>query len=148
MEAHEVKRGTIVRIVGEPDIPPESLQISKGDIVKILLYDGAYCKVETEKYQIGYIKAWTEVEELTQKNKTMKQVIRINKEEKTKDNPVVFTHYLNISSGWETSLSLYPKDYDTIVYLGRCPEDGDMFAAYSKDGTIETFKGFVNSGKY
>ena len=41
----------------------------------------------------------------------------------------------------------YLNSATKVVYLGRCDEDGDMFAVYAY-GYIMVFKGHLNSGKY
>ena len=63
------------------------------------------------------------------------------------DKPVEFTHYLNISTGWETA-SYKPSEQKKIIYLGNCCVDGDMFAAYRSNGEIFIYKGHLNSGRY
>ena len=77
---------------------------------------------------------------------TMKnEVIYIEKRERN-EKPVEFTHYLDSKDGWvETSVT--PKGYERVVYLGKCENEGDMFAAYD-NGIIEILKGHLNSGKY
>ena len=50
----------------------------------------------------------------------------------------IFTAYL-CGSGWTPS-SLDPKDFDKVVYLGKCLCDGDMFACY-KRGIIHICRG-------
>ena len=76
----------------------------------------------------------------------MKEVIYID-EEKTNGKPVEFTYRLMNKEGWIES-AYYPENYDKIVYLGKCPFVGDMFAAYYKDGSIRIYRGHLNSGTY
>ena len=78
------------------------------------------------------------------KPKQMREVIRID-EPKENSKELVFTRSLG-DNGW-CSTCTSPRDYDKIVYLGRCSVDGDMFAAYGH-GSIGIFKGHLNSGKY
>ena len=77
----------------------------------------------------------------------MKEVIRIDAPQVTTEKPVEFTHYLDIESGWCT-MQVHPNCYKKVVYLGKCPLDGDMFAAYGDDDCINIFKGHLNSGRY
>jgi hypothetical protein len=63
-----------------------------------------------------------------------------------KERPVEFTHEMRPAKGWEVTENL-PKQYVSVVYLGNCIEDGDMFGAYAKDGSICIYKGNLNSGK-
>lgn len=51
----------------------------------------------------------------------------------------VFNHVLT-GNGWkETDATV--KEYKKIIYLGRCKNDGDMFACYYHLGTIVIFRG-------
>jgi len=77
----------------------------------------------------------------------MKQVIFINEQNKQDEKPLEFTHRLTRLQGWANVL-YYPSDYEKVVYLGKCSYDGDMFAAYAKNGEIIIYKGHLNSGKY
>jgi hypothetical protein len=52
----------------------------------------------------------------------------------------VFTHYLATDRGWVYSICR-PKEYYKVVYLGKCPVDGDMFACYKNDNEITILKG-------
>jgi hypothetical protein len=52
----------------------------------------------------------------------------------------VFTHYLDTDIGWVNTKS-NPKLYYKVVYLGKCPVDGDMFACYNDDNEISILKG-------
>lgn len=77
----------------------------------------------------------------------MEKVIMIpdtNQDEKKK--PVEFTHDLTRYAGWSESES-DPRDFEKVIYLGRCKTDGDMFACYS-GGSIYIRKGHLNSGEY
>ena len=56
----------------------------------------------------------------------------------------VFTHSAHISSGWEATCRT-PSDFEEIKYLGRCKEDGDMFAGVNVGGHIYIFKGTKGS---
>jgi hypothetical protein len=54
----------------------------------------------------------------------------------------VFTHVLN-GNKW-ADFSANVGSYNLIIFLGTCNVDGDMFAAYKKDGgsqLIEIYKG-------
>jgi len=63
MEAHEVKYGTRVKVIDKNvNIPPASVPVKQGDIIKILGIDGMYCKGKDAKGDIVYIAAWTDVE--------------------------------------------------------------------------------------
>jgi hypothetical protein len=78
----------------------------------------------------------------------MRDVIRVPEctEKETQCKPIEFTHYKGES--WEQVNShVKPKDFDKIVYLGKCDHDGDMFAAYHR-GYISIYRGHLNSGKY
>jgi hypothetical protein len=63
----------------------------------------------------------------------------INLEEKAHIK-TVFTHYLSDDKGWVNTKS-NPKLYYKVVYLGKCPVDGDMFACYKCDNEISILKG-------
>lgn len=79
----------------------------------------------------------------------MKQVIRIpdsNSKEGKVLKPVEFTHVLDIEVGF-TKTEEQPNEFDSIVYLGNCLKDGDMFATYY-GGYIGIFKGHLNDGVY
>jgi hypothetical protein len=73
----------------------------------------------------------------------MKKVIMIG-EEPSKG--VEFTHVLGIVNGW-CECTCKSSFYDKIVYLGKCPIDGDMFATYTCD-MITIYKGNLNNGTY
>jgi len=75
----------------------------------------------------------------------MKEVIRIPDNKTEEDKPVEVTHYLDSDFGWTKTDSI--DNPDKVVYLGRCKNDGDMFAAYER-GYIVIYKGHLNSGKY
>lgn len=76
----------------------------------------------------------------------MKEVIRIEGIDKETEKPVEFTHYLNSCEGWKMTYNT-PRLFNKVVYLGRCPSEGDMFACYYNK-VIEICKGHLNSGKY
>ena len=63
MEAYKIKYGTKVVITDEDiRIPPDSLELKKGDIITIHKLDGMYCNgIDADGNRI-YIAAWTEVE--------------------------------------------------------------------------------------
>lgn len=77
----------------------------------------------------------------------MKEVIRINLgEQQQEEKPVEFKYFLSPLHGWfftETKASEFSK----IVYLGKCPIEGDMFADYRNE-KINIYRGYLNSGKY
>ena len=55
-----------------------------------------------------------------------------------------FTHIALTKKGWEevdSQNSSLPNEYVSVVYLGCCENDGDMFACYDRDGYIEIYKG-------
>lgn len=74
-----------------------------------------------------------------------KQVIYIDKPETT-EKPIEFTYWLSKRGHEETEST--PADYEKVVYLGKCHIDGDMFAAYTREGGIAIFSGHLNSGRY
>jgi hypothetical protein len=80
----------------------------------------------------------------------MRDVIRVPEctEKEPECKPIEFTHYKGIN-GWikSSSLRYKPMELDRVVYLGKCDEDGDMFASYY-GGFISIYKGHLNSGKY
>jgi len=78
----------------------------------------------------------------------MKQVIFINKEKEQDEKPVEFTYCYGGVGFKKTTMLSSDKDIEQIVYLGECHACGDMFAVYFKQGTIATFTGHLNSGKY
>ena len=101
------------------------------------------------------IEEWNEIVsnlniEQPTKTNNMKEVIRINQvNEEVVDNPVEFTHMMHNKEGWITSLDRPSGGgVQYVVYLGKCKIDGDMFSVMSKDGTIQIYKGHLNSGKY
>lgn len=63
--------------------------------------------------------------------------------------PLELTH--RKTNGWQKVERVTVKNYlhsaDKVVYLGKCEEDGDMFALYT-NGFIMIFKGHLNSGTY
>jgi hypothetical protein len=78
----------------------------------------------------------------------MRDVIRVQEctEKEPECKPIEFTHYKG-KDGWVRCCSLHYKHYNKIIYLGKCNQDGDMFAAYWSD-SISIYKGHLNSGKY
>ncbi len=75
-----------------------------------------------------------------------KSVIFIEDKKQETEKAVEFTHYLCEENGWETSADS-PRQYNKVVYIGKCARDGDMFSA-DDEGYILIFKGHLNSGKY
>lgn len=73
-------------------------------------------------------------------------VIYIDSPKQQEEHPVEFTHYISTSRG-AMGAGSGPSEFDKVVYLGRCEEDGDMFAAY-RGGRIYLYKGQLNSGKF
>ena len=60
---------------------------------------------------------------------------------------VQITHVLSVNDGWgKTYSTLDSFGTDTVVYLGKCSSDGDMFSVLGD--TIGIFKGNLNSGKF
>jgi hypothetical protein len=76
----------------------------------------------------------------------MKKVIYVG-EEPNKEKGVEFTFSLNSEGGW-LKAHFEPTDFEKIVYLGKCEQDGDMFAAYTSCGFINIFKGHLNNGTH
>jgi len=68
----------------------------------------------------------------------MTNFISIDKDTQEKKE-TVFTHYLSTYEGWSEDNSK-PIKYENVIYLGKCKDDGDMFAC-KKDGYIKIFKG-------
>ena len=77
----------------------------------------------------------------------MKSVIHIPENNTENDKPVEFTHHQSSDMGWK-STNVIPKEFNKIVYLGKCSHDGHMFACYRNNGAILICKGHLNSGKY
>jgi hypothetical protein len=77
----------------------------------------------------------------------MKEVIRIGEVVKESEKAVEFTHYQSGTNGWCETIA-QPSKMNKVVFLGQCCYDGDMFAAYGISGTINIYKGHLNSGKY
>lgn len=77
----------------------------------------------------------------------MKSVIYIDAPKEQEEKPVEFTEHLNSKYGWGPAFCT-PENYETVVYLGRCSANGDMFAARNVGGCINIYKGHLNSGKY
>lgn len=82
----------------------------------------------------------------------MKQVIRIGEEPKEVMvlRPIELTHNLSIKKGWYevSELEIVEFGLTSVVYLGKCILDGDMFSARDKHGNIGIFKGHLNDGVY
>lgn len=60
--------------------------------------------------------------------------------------PIEFTHFLSASDGW-IKTSDKPNSKSTIVYLGNCVVDGDMFFE-NYNGAFLIYKGNLNDGIY
>ena len=60
---------------------------------------------------------------------------------------IEFTHYLNADMALEKT-SYIPSNFKTVVYLGKCRTDGDMFCAIDNYNDIRIFKGHLNNGTY
>lgn len=61
----------------------------------------------------------------------MTKFIDISSIKDNKGTKTVFWQNLGIHR-WQKSCR-QPEDFDKVVYLGNCQDDGDMFAAYDKD---------------
>ena len=48
-------------------------------------------------------------------------------DEQKETKETVFTHYLDGNYGWQ-ELKNKPSEYDSVIYLGKCDSDEDMFA--------------------
>lgn len=57
--------------------------------------------------------------------------------------PTVLTH--TVESWVENKLKLDDPTYKCVKYLGRCPIEGDMFAAYTHTNEIVLYKGIVGN---
>jgi hypothetical protein len=65
MQIHEAKYRSKVRIIDNPiKTPPLSLEVKKGDVLKVLRLDGMYCNCINENGDRVYVAGWTEVEQL------------------------------------------------------------------------------------
>ena len=63
MVSYNIKYGTKVVIIDDNiKIPPDSIELKKGDIITIHKLDGMYYNGIDEKGNRIYIAAWTEVE--------------------------------------------------------------------------------------
>ena len=69
----------------------------------------------------------------------MTKFISVEEKPQKKKKETVFTKVLNELNDWEDTKDT-PKDFDTVLYLGKCKVDGDMFACYG-DSFICIFKG-------
>ena len=69
----------------------------------------------------------------------MTKFISIDKDTQEKKE-TVFTHCLNGACGWVYEPDDEPSNYNKIIYLGKCPTNGDMFAC-EKGLYILIFKG-------
>lgn len=81
----------------------------------------------------------------------MREVIRIPESIPVVEEvlPIEFTHMLDEYEGWIDSISnLSVFSIQKVVYLGKCSEDGDMFAVYTNLNEIVIYRGHLNSGKY
>jgi hypothetical protein len=61
--------------------------------------------------------------------------------------PTVFTYRLSENDGWVESLVI-PTDYESVMYIGTCASNGDMFSCTTKEGHIYIHCGYLNSGVY
>lgn len=78
----------------------------------------------------------------------MKEVIRLDGILNLTERPLEFTHHFK-TKGWSDAVcSPNNRNFERVVYLGRCERNGDMFAVYGFDGFIAIYKGNINSGKY
>lgn len=68
--------------------------------------------------------------------------------EKKPSKGIEFTQYLSSEKGWVSVGGFTPQEQKSIVYIGCCEADGDLFAAYSNNGLIRIFKGHLNDGTY
>jgi len=76
----------------------------------------------------------------------MKKVIFIEQPKEETKKPVEFTYNLNKDNGWVKPKS-DPSSFVKIIYLGKCPINGDFFACYYNE-EIRIYKGHLNSGEY
>jgi len=76
----------------------------------------------------------------------MKKVIFIEQPKEETKKPVEFTHYLSETNGW-VNCGNCPSAFDSVVYLGKSMDNGDMFAA-NNNINIYIYKGHLNSGEY
>jgi hypothetical protein len=83
----------------------------------------------------------------------MRSVITIpttNDNEVVESNRVSLTHR-KTTHGWIAvnlnQYEIYLAECEKLVYLGKCSEDGDMFALYI-GRYIMIFRGYLNSGMY
>ncbi len=74
----------------------------------------------------------------------MKQVIRLEEEKKK---PIEFTHYQTFN-GWQVCNFKDVYKVEKIRHLGKCVVDGDIFAVYNEDGSIDICRGHLNDGVY
>ena len=76
----------------------------------------------------------------------MRKVIMIGEEPKEESKGVEFTHYQHKDNGW--NVNIYPTNhFEKVVYLGKCAQDGDLFACYANN-RIDIYKGNLNNGTY
>lgn len=61
--------------------------------------------------------------------------------------PTKFTHKLTEEQGWMLS-SLEPADYKTVLYIGTCASNGDMFSCTNSENDIYIHCGYLNGGVY
>lgn len=77
----------------------------------------------------------------------MREVIRIPGITNVNEKPVEFTHLMTPVGWGEVSRKDIIKKSQSIIYLGSCDTEGDMFSV-TGGGLICVFKGHLNSGKY
>lgn len=80
----------------------------------------------------------------------MRQALKVSdliqsKNKKEVSKKIEITHY--ILSGLWLEMDTPIDKTQTLVYLGKCSVDGDMFACYGGD-TIVICKGHLNDGTY
>jgi len=66
MKLYEVPLNSLVRVLETPEIPPDSQEVTKGEVIKYYHIDGMYGICKNQENVMVYIKAWTEVEILNE----------------------------------------------------------------------------------
>ena len=62
MKLFKVPPGSMIRVIGEVEIPPAAPEIDKGEILKFIHVDGMYSLCVNKSGKPVHLVAWAEVE--------------------------------------------------------------------------------------
>jgi len=82
----------------------------------------------------------------------MRKVILIPTDDQHSIQKPTILYYRKTTEGWkhitDYQIEMLIKNVKSIVYLGSCCKDGDMFAVTLNEGFIHIYKGELNGGWY